>query len=618
MGKSAGSILLLPHPQKLRMSAGRFVLPAEGRICLPPQGDYSITAAGERLISVLGEYGEAAYQLTAYQGSPSAAIRLSFNKAVRHPQGYALRVSREAVVIEARASAGLFYGVCTLVQLIRQFGRRLPCLRIDDWPDIEQRGVMLDISRDKVPTMETLFAMVDLLSGLKVNQLQLYTEHTFAYEGHETVWEKASPMTPQQVLQLQQYCRNRHVQLAPNQNSFGHMERWLKFPQYQAIAELPRGSCLAATRPESIEFMDSLYEQLLPHFESPLFNIGCDETWELGKGQSASACKRAGVGRVYLQFLLKLYKLAKKHGKTPMVWADIINKHPDLIAKLPKDMIMLEWGYEANHPFDKRCRRFADNGLRFYVCPGTSSWCSIAGRTDNCIGNLASAAKAGVKHAAAGFLNTDWGDNGHRQYLPASYVGFGYGAAVSWACRRNLSDRLLADKLSLHVLEDPTGKLGRTLYELGNIDQFVCSNPFNRSALFSAIEAKLQDAAAWRDYSAAGAGKVLSMLKRHAAEVRKARPACRDGRHVIAEVLAMIDLFAHACEKVILARQLHSGKAGPGQLKSAIRRQIRDMEKIMQRHRTLWLARNRPGGLIDSLARYRKICRDYKSTLRGL
>ena len=54
---------------------------------------------------------------------------------------------------------------------------------------------MLDVARDRVPTIETLFALVDRLAGWKLNQLQLYMEHTFAYAGHEEVWRHADPYT---------------------------------------------------------------------------------------------------------------------------------------------------------------------------------------------------------------------------------------------------------------------------------------------------------------------------------------------------------------------------------------------------------------------------------------
>ena len=94
-------------------------------------------------------------------------------------------------------------------------------LQIDDKPDFANRGVMLDISRDKVPTMETLYKQIDILAECKINQIQLYTEHTFAYDNHKVVWQNASPMTPEQILDLDQYCRDRHIELVPNQNSFG-------------------------------------------------------------------------------------------------------------------------------------------------------------------------------------------------------------------------------------------------------------------------------------------------------------------------------------------------------------------------------------------------------------
>src|SRR2546428_658255 len=76
---------------------------------------------------------------------------------------------------------------------------RIPCVDIVDWPDFPVRGAMLDISRDKVPRMKTLYRLVDWLASLKINQLQLYTEHTFAYSKHRVVWKDASPMTPQEI-----------------------------------------------------------------------------------------------------------------------------------------------------------------------------------------------------------------------------------------------------------------------------------------------------------------------------------------------------------------------------------------------------------------------------------
>ncbi len=87
---------------------------------------------------------------------------------------------------------------------------------------------MLDISRCKVPQMRTLFRMVEKMAAMKLNQLQLYTEHTFAFQNHPQVWKAASPMTAEEILELDAHCRKHFIELVPNFNSFGHWERWLK------------------------------------------------------------------------------------------------------------------------------------------------------------------------------------------------------------------------------------------------------------------------------------------------------------------------------------------------------------------------------------------------------
>jgi hexosaminidase len=219
-------------------------------------------------------------------------------------------------------------------------------------------------------------------------------------------------------------------------------------PRYRDLAECPDGCdtiwghfdepfTLNPLDPRSLALIEELYDELLPNFSSRQLNVGCDETVDLGQGRSKAECEARGIGRVYLDFLLKIYHAVKARNHTMMFWGDIIVQHPELIAELPRDVIALEWGYEADHPFDEDGAKFAQAGIPFYVCPGTSSWNSIVGRTDNALANLRNAAENGLKHGAIGYLITDWGDNGHWQSLPFSYIGFAYGAAVSWAFQAN-------------------------------------------------------------------------------------------------------------------------------------------------------------------------------------
>ncbi|MER3452256.1 MAG: glycoside hydrolase, partial [Acidimicrobiia bacterium] len=145
-------------------------------------------------------------------------------------------------MIRHRDGAGLRYALALLAQIRSQWPRGLPALEVDDHPDMARRAFLLDVSRDRVPTRETLERLVGLLALARYNELQLYTEHTFAYRDHEEVWRDASPLTPEDVRWLDAHCTAAGIELVPNQNCFGHMQRWLRHPTYRWRAECPDGA----------------------------------------------------------------------------------------------------------------------------------------------------------------------------------------------------------------------------------------------------------------------------------------------------------------------------------------------------------------------------------------
>src|SRR5262249_24748467 len=161
---------------------------------------------------------------------------------------------------------------------------------------------------------------------------------------------------------------------------------WFMHKQYLPLAETEIGLTtpwgtnqdypfsLSPAVPEIYPFLEGLYDELLPNFTSRMFNIGGDETFDLGEGRTKPLVREKGKGQVYLDFLLEIYQLVKKRGHTMQFWADIINQYPDLVPEVPKDTIALEWGYEATHDFADKSALFAKSGIPFYVCPGTSSW----------------------------------------------------------------------------------------------------------------------------------------------------------------------------------------------------------------------------------------------------
>ncbi len=410
---------------------------------------------------------------------PLSAIKVArSNTAPKTPEGYALTISKNGIEIAFHDSGGLRAVMATLRQLFREHGRRLPCLKIRDWPDFARRGVMLDISRGRVPKLGTLLDLVEKLADFKINEFQLYTEHTFAYKKYKHIWKSWGALTAKEIKILDARCRELGIDLVPNQNSFGHLRYFLEDPRLKKLGEisepflaetkdfLRRPTTLAPNHPGTLPFVRGLYDELLPNFSSQFFNIGGDETWDLGKGQSKKLCETKGKGRVYLDFIQKLHREVSSRKKTMMFWGDIILKQPTLIRELPKNLIALNWGYEINHPFEKEAAQFAKAKIQFYVCPGTSTWQTLVGKHDNGLANLHAAAKAGKKFGAIGFLNTDWGDGGHPQPIAVSWPLFAAGAALAWNSKP-LDEKQMLAVLSRDVFADPTGRIAEAGFKLG-------------------------------------------------------------------------------------------------------------------------------------------------------
>lgn len=613
------SLTFMPQPQVVNLHEGVNQLPQAGIILMqadPPQLLIPAAAALEKAIwTRLKEDWEINASDAIPEGKKTVILSISPLKNA-HSQYYTIEILEKQIFIKGNTPQGVFYGVQTLIQLLDQCGRELPCLTIEDWPDFPNRGIMLDISRDKIVKLETLYELIERMAGLKMNQLQLYTEHTFAYHNHPIVWAEASPYTGEDILAIDRYCRERYIELVPNQNSFGHMERWLKHPQYEDMAEVigefevPWGKAhgpfsVSPAVPRTIPFITGLFDELLPHFTSRQLNIGCDETFDLGVGKSKALCEEKGTGVVYVEFLLKLYEDLKRRGFTTQFWGDIILRHPELVPHLPKDMIALEWGYEADHPFAEHSRIFADSGIPFYVCPGTSSWNTLAGRTENTIGNLRSAAKHGKANGAVGYLITDWGDNGHWQTAPISWLGYGYGAAYGWSGELNTPESLRVG-LSRFLFEDPTGVAGSLFHELGNVYLKTGVIFHNQTLMNALFNLSPQDITADQRITAEGIQSALNEVERIKTELlpqeRIGRP---DAETVRAEVALTIRMVEHGLQRGLAALGM---PAPEHQVQLA-----EDLRGIMDEYKRIWLIRNRPGGLEDSMRRFRELLEMYQA-----
>jgi hexosaminidase len=563
----------------------------------------------------------------AGEGAPSGAAPDVRRDPALARDAFVLEIGGGAVTIRHGAGGARRYAEEALRQIRRQSGAMLPPLRIEDSPDFPVRGLMLDVSRDRVPTRETLAGLVERMALMRLNHLELYTEHTFAYAGHETVWREASPLTADDVRWLDALCRERGIELSANQNTFGHMGRWLQHAAYRARAEAPDGftTKLGISLPpgvleptdENAAFALDLCRELLACHTSRRVHIGCDETFELGRGRSRGRVETVGRGRLYLEHLLRLLRPLQAEGCEVLFWGDILRHHPELVPELPKEgTIACAWHYEAPQPdaalpegllailaefgidraafagFTAHVDAFARSGLPYWVCPGTSSWNTLIGRLPNARGNLLDAAEVGLARGAVGYLITDWGDNGHMQPPSVSLPPLAYGAAVSWCLAAN-RDLDLAAALDAFVFEDEAGVLGGALETLGGVYAGTGKVALNGSPLFTdLLQAGLLGS--FGTVNPKGTARVIETLDATIAALRGARPACRDGTVVVRELAQAARLARHGAFRIAQAAGL------PCPSGEELRR---DLAEAIAEQRACWALRARPGGLADSLAR---------------
>ena len=552
------------------------------------------------------------------------------------PQGYELTIEGGDVTIRHADDAGLRYARSTLDQIRAQSSGGLPGVHVTDHPDFPHRAYMLDVSRDRVPTRETLERIVGILALARINQLQLYTEHTFAYEAHEIVWENASPITPEDVRWLDAVCIEHGIELVANQNCFGHMNRWLVHPEYRDRAECPDGAkapwgadlppwTLEPT-PRNAAFAIELFDELLPNFTSKRVNIGCDEPFDLGQGRSAGRVAQEGKTFVYLEHLVRLTQPLVERGYEVQVWGDILREDPGLAQKmLPDGVVAVPWHYEQPWPaellaqvpqdardalaqldvnpaagFRPHVEPLADLSMPYWLAPGTATWNSLIGRVDNALGNLRDAAQLGREFGAGGYLITDWGDNGHHQPPSVSWGPLVYGGAVSW-CHDTNHDMDVAAVLDAHVFGDSAGILGATLDRLGVMWRQCGQLAFNGSPIFRGLVPR--STMSFGEIDARRCQDTADALDECIAAVGMSSPSCADASVVRDELVAASRLAMHGVWRMV--RHTNGDTTPDDDAMHA------DLAEAIELQHAAWLARSRPGGLPDSLERLERTLATY-------
>lgn len=577
---------LLPNPKKLRRLRGVFHLGDGVPIVLQPRSTGSDFRSAVALKEGLREECGVELAIETHARVEGLGPRIELHRRGRRGQSYTVEVHPTRVEVQAEGPAGLRYAVETLVQLAGSKGS-LPACQVEDAPDLALRGLLIDVSRGKVPRLATLQGIVDACVRLKLNTLMLYTEHTFRFRRHPEIGADADSLTAETLRELDAYAAARHVELIPTLQSLGHMHHILKLPRYRHLAESKnRLWSLSPGNPGTYDLLRDLYDEYLPNFRSRLFNANCDEPVDLEETER------------YFEHVERIRELALAHGKRTMIWGDVVHANPESIGKLDRDLVLLDWWYEADHDFD-RVRVFADNGIEFLVCPGTSSWNALFPRVANSTANISGYAAAGKRHGARGLVTTDWGDGGHYNLLGNSWFGFAWGAQQAWSgdVPRGAFDRAFSRRL----FGDPTGKIARVYHTLGALHG-VGFRAFNASPLQSLYFDDLGAATFTARANAHALAKTEARLSRVRAMLEGLGKRFAREKSTHRELVYATDASLFAARKALAGLEYLEWRSEPTQFRSVERQRLsRRMAALALEQRALgrtlwrlWRERNRP------------------------
>lgn len=434
-------IMPLPHEYKFKNDS--FILDYDSKIIIDSKVSWEINESIKFFQRRYLEETNLNIKTIRGKSDRFTGIQLQNDTSVED-DAYILEVDTKSINIKASSKNGFHYGLMTLIQLIKQYGLIIPGLLIRDQAHFKHRGFYHDVTRGKVPKKETIFEIIDLLSEYKINEFQLYIEHTFLWEGFSEVFRSKDAFSAEDILEIDDYAYKRNIELIPSIATFGHMYEILESQSFRHLSEKEIDDSIPfsfvnrmahhtidVSQEESIELVRHMIESFIPLFRSNKFNICGDETFDLGKYKNKELAKKKGTGHLYVDFLKQVIDIVQDNDRQVLFWGDIILKYPELLNEIPKDVICLNWGYMSNQD-EENTRIVSESLIPQYVCPSTTGWNRMINWLDNSSENIRNMVKHAVKYDAYGILNTDWGDHGHVNLLSSSIPMIIYAAALSW------------------------------------------------------------------------------------------------------------------------------------------------------------------------------------------
>lgn len=301
-------------------------------------------------------------------------------------------------------------------------------------PELDERGLMIDASRNGVPHVASLEQRIIELALLGINQITLYTEDTYEVEGHPLVGYLRGPYSATEIRRVVRFAKQFGIEMYPCIQTLAHLEQVLQYKKaYGGLRDT--ASVLSVKAKGTRDFVAQLIDSASAPYESRRIHVGMDEPWDLGRGSVFQIGKAIDPRELYLTHLRMVSTLCDERGLQPVAWGDfVLGQHafngdvpmtPAQWRKIPKNLTLDYWEYfsENRSTYERDVARFREHGFEPIVSPALWNWDRFWGIYDKArrtFEPMLLAAKAtGVRRA----LMTMWGDDGQEAPYRSNFPG---------------------------------------------------------------------------------------------------------------------------------------------------------------------------------------------------
>jgi len=443
LSRSPTQPVIIPQPQQMDLGKGDFVVKPGVPILVPPNLSAREQTGVDTLVEELKDrFGIAASIRTATAPAQSAGAivlgepsrnpvaaawlkrwKLVVTATSPGPEGYVLRSTPDGVVVAGSDPAGTFYGIQSLIQLLRRDSQghvSVPEATLRDWPEMKWRGVHIWGLGSNATTDDLRRVIRRTAARYKMNCVMFGGSYrSFRWKSHPEITPPDTGITMEEFGQVAQYARDHFLEFIPAFQSFGHVEDLRAV--HPEVAEVRPSSgkgsnSYCPSNPATYKLLFDLWQEVIEATKPRYFHAGHDEISHIGV---CERCKGKSHGQLFSEDVTRLHDWLKERGAEMIIWGDMLlnreqwlvtgvgaahgdtsTANPDgtdtAVDLIPKDVIIADWHYSSATDFPT-VNHFMGKGLRVLGCP----WYNNV--------NNYQIAQTVKKAGALGVIVTDWG-----------------------------------------------------------------------------------------------------------------------------------------------------------------------------------------------------------------